>query len=247
MKHSLLLLFLAILPVMAMADDSGSCGDNVTYNYVESTKTLTISGTGKMKNYDYYNQPWYNYRANIQKLIIENGVTLIGEDAFNSCSSLTSISIPNSVTRINSHAFAYCTGLTSITIPESVEDIYSYAFEGTAWYNNQPNGLVYLGNFVLGYKGSMPANTSLKIKEGTLKIAISAFYNCKNLTSVEIPSSVTRICNNAFGSCNNLTKVIVKDIAEWCNITFVSNPLTYAHHLYSDENTEIIHLVSKYS
>ena len=243
MKHSLLLLFLAILPVMAMADDSGSCGDNVTYNYVESTKTLTISGTGKMKNYDYYNQPWYNYRANIQKLIIENGVTLIGEDAFNSCSSLTSISIPNSVTRINSHAFAYCTGLTSITIPESVEDIYSYAFEGTAWYNNQPNGLVYLGNFVLGYKGSMPANTSLKIKEGTLKIAISAFYNCKNLTSVEIPSSVTRICNNAFGSCNNLTKVIVKDIAEWCNITFVSNPLTYAHHLYSDENTEIIHLV----
>lgn len=90
MKQSLLFLILAILPIIAMADDSGSCGDNVTYNYVESTHTLIISGTGEMSSFSsYYDLPWYNYRTNIQNLIIADGVTSIGQRAFYECTGGT--------------------------------------------------------------------------------------------------------------------------------------------------------------
>ena len=108
MKKQLLFLVMMLLPMMAMADDSGSCGDNVTYTYVEATHTLTISGTGAMKDYDYNNMPWYNYRTDILKAIIEEGVRSIGDAAFWYCSRLTSVTIPNSVTTIGNYAFCKC-------------------------------------------------------------------------------------------------------------------------------------------
>ena len=105
----LLLLVMMFLPMVAMADDSGTCGTNVTYTYVESTHTLTISGTGSMTNYAWNSYaPWYNYRSEIVKVIIENGVTSIGYEAFSGCSGLTSITIPNSVTSIGGWAFGDC-------------------------------------------------------------------------------------------------------------------------------------------
>ncbi|MBQ5971206.1 MAG: leucine-rich repeat domain-containing protein [Prevotella sp.] len=73
-----------------------------------------------------------------------------------------------------------------------------------------------------------------------------AFYKLTGLTSVTIPNSVTSIGYFAFNKCFGLNKVIVKDIAAWCKINFGSNdanPLANAHHLYSDENTEITNLV----
>ena len=78
------------------------------------------------------------------------------------------------------------------------------------------------------------------------RIYEGAFSGCSGLTSIDIPSSVTNIGSDAFSGCSGLKKVIVKDIASWCGIEFVgdsSNPLYYAHHLYSDENTEITNLV----
>ena len=77
-------------------------------------------------------------------------------------------------------------------------------------------------------------------------IGESAFYYCGGLTSVTIPNSVTRIGGYAFYVCSNLKIVIVSDIAAWCGISFgngYSNPLSYAHHLYSDENTKITDLI----
>ena len=77
-------------------------------------------------------------------------------------------------------------------------------------------------------------------------IGDQAFYNCPNLTSITIPNSVTSIGSSAFWNCYRLQKVIVNDIAGWCNISFYdsySNPLSYAHHLYSDENTVITDLI----
>ncbi len=77
MKKQLLLMLLALLPLMASADDSGSCGTNVTYTYVESSRTLTISGNGAMDDYYWDNTPWNSYKAEIVKAVIENGVTSI--------------------------------------------------------------------------------------------------------------------------------------------------------------------------
>lgn len=145
----------------------------------------------------------------LTSLTIPNSVTSIGKNAFACCISLTSITIPNSVTSIGWSAFGGCTGLTSITIPNSVTTIGSSAFDGTGWYNNQPNGLVYVGNFAYKYKGTMPYNTSITINNGTVGIAEFAFSGCSGLTSITIPSSVTNIGEWAFYSCNELSSLLI--------------------------------------
>ena len=170
----------------------------------------------------------------LTSVTIGNSVTSIGSAAFSRCTGLTSITIPDSVTSIGSHAFSWCTGLTSVTIGNSVMSIgwgaFLYcssltsvtigkgvtsiggsAFDGTAWYNNQPDGLVYAGKVAYKYKGTMPSNTSIVLKEGTLGITDSAFEGCTGLTSITIPDSVTSIGDYAFRGCTGLTSVTIPD------------------------------------
>ena len=130
---------------------------------------------------------------------------------FEDCSSITSVIIPNSVKFISYSAFKNCGNLASITIPNSVTSIESDAFYGTAWYDSQPDGLVYAGSVAYKYKGTMPDNTSISIKEGTLGITASAFENYSGLTSLTIPNSVTSIGGYAFSGCSNL-KTITSEI-----------------------------------
>ena len=152
--------------------------------------TLTISGNGNMGNYDNYQKtPWYRYyRDSIKRVIIENGVTTI-----------------------SSYSFYYCTNLASIIIPDSVTSIGHDAFYNTAWYNNQPDGLVYAGNVAYKYKGTMPNNSSIAIRSGTKSITDYAFSNCNGLKSVTIPDSVTSIGERAFYYCTNLASIIIPD------------------------------------
>ena len=138
---------------------------------------------------------------------IGNGVTYIGDSAFSGCSSLSTVDIGNKVNNIDGYAFCGCSKLSSIAIPESVTNIGEHAFSWTAWYNNQPDGLVYIGKFVYNYKGTMPTGTQITIKEGTLRIAEKAFDSCSNMTSVTIPSSVTSIGDYAFTRCYGLKHV----------------------------------------
>ena len=147
--------------------------------------------------------------AGCKNTTIPNSVTSIGHNAFECCYGLTNISIPNSVTSIGDYAFSSCSGLTSVIIPNSVTSIAGTAFNGTAWYNNQPDGLVYAGKVAYKYKGLMPLYTSISLIEGTLGIASSAFSGCSELNSIEIPNSVMSIGEGAFSGCKSLTSIVV--------------------------------------
>ncbi|MBR4368229.1 MAG: leucine-rich repeat domain-containing protein [Prevotella sp.] len=172
--------------------------------------------------------------AGCKNTIIPNSVTSIGISAFSGCSSLTSIDIPNSVTDIEDYAFRRCPGLTSVTIPNSVKrigqeaflscsklssivipdnitSIATEAFDGTAWYNKQPVGVVYLNKCVYKFKGTMRPNTSIKLKEGTQTIASHAFEDSSGLTSITIPNSVKGIGFRAFANCKNLSSITLPD------------------------------------
>lgn len=130
--------------------------------------------------------------------------------ALDSCTSLKSIDIPNSVTYIGDYVFSGCSALASIIIPNSVTYIGDYAFSGTAWYDIQPDGLVYAGKVMYSYKGTMPVNTNIALDEETVAISGYAFKGCTGLTSITIPQNVTSIGYRAFSSCSSLTSVIAK-------------------------------------
>ena len=156
-----------------------------------SNLTLTISGTGKMQNFTYSSStsntiPWYSIRANIKTLVINEGVTTIGNYAFAYCSGFTgSLTIPNSVTTIGNSAFEYCSGFTgSLTIGNSVTTIEHGAFYSCS-----------------GFTGSLTIGNSVTT------IGYNAFSGCSKLTSITIGNSVTTIENGTFSGCSGLTIV----------------------------------------
>ena len=217
MKQIKLTFLLAVLMSMVGAksfahDIEVNNADGVTiyYNYINNRTKLQVTWRGDF-DHSYSNE----YTGNVvipSEVTYYNktySVTSIGGSAFFGCSGLTSVIIPNSVTSIGGSAFSGCSGLTSVTIPNSVTSIGKDAFDNTAWYNNQPNGLVYAGKVAYKYKGTMPPNTSFSIKDGTLGIAGSAFSGCSRLTSVTIPNSVTSIGSYAFSGCSGLISVTI--------------------------------------
>ena len=132
--------------------------------------------------------------------VIPNTVRIIGHHAFENYTNLPSIVIPEGVTTIEDGAFEE-SNLTSIAIPSSVIEIKGWALHGTPWYENQPDGAIYCGKVLYAYKGTMAANTSFEIKEGTTSIGAGAFDGCSNLTSITIPESVMSIGEAAFYEC----------------------------------------------
>ncbi len=209
MKKLFALIVAICATTLAWADDSGSCGENVTYSYVSSTGTLTISGTGAMTNYNSSNRPsWYNYRSSIKKVVINNGVTSIGEEAFYNCTGLPSITIPNSVTSIGIDAFYGCEGLTSVTIPNSVTSIGERAFKYCYGLTSVtiPNSVTSIGDWAFSYCTGL---TSITIPNSVTSIGDWAFMEC-TLTSITIGNGVTSIGDWAFYDCTGLTSMTVE-------------------------------------
>ena len=184
--------------------------DNLTWKLYEDG-TLTISGTGTMKNYNDTDKlsPAY-MNSNVKKVVIEDGVTSIGNSVFDSCSNLASITIPNSVTSIEVAAFYGCSNLTSITIPDSVTSIGDSAFESCSNLTNItiPKSVTSIGYAAFADCSSL---TSITIPDSVTSIGDWAFISCSGLTSITIPDSVTSIGNYAFRYCSSLTSITIPD------------------------------------
>ena len=249
----MLLSIVSVVDFSAYADvQTGSCGDNVTYSLDTETGVLTISGTGDMYSYG----PFYE-NTNIKSVIIENGVTSIGDGVFQGCTSLRSVTIPDSVTSIDSSAFSSCTSLTSVTIPNSVTSIgYGVfqdctslssvtipnsatsigdsAFYNTAYYNdesNWDNGVLYISDCLIVTNYNFDSTTDYIIKDGTRIIADYALSHCDNLTSVTIPNSVTSIGDSAFYDCTSLTSVTIGN-----SVTSIGSSAFYNTAYYNDKS-----------
>ncbi|MDL2290137.1 leucine-rich repeat protein [Paludibacteraceae bacterium OttesenSCG-928-F17] len=202
MKTKLLLLLTTVL-WLTSAQVQAQSGTTGGLTWIISNDTLTISGTGPMPDYP-SNAPWYSDPSFIKTVVIESGVTSIGDGAFWGCSSLSSIEIPNSITSIGNLAFRDCSSLTSIEIPNSVTAIGNGTFWGCSslFSIEIPNGVTSIGNYT--FKDCISLS-SIEIPSSVTSIGYGAFDGCISLSSVGIPNSVTTIGDYAFRDCSSLT------------------------------------------
>ena len=167
------------------------CSDTPSYLIVKGTKI-----TGCDKN----NVP--------ENLVIPDGITEIGESAFNWCESLVSVTIPDSVTKLDKWAFCCCKALKSIEIPKSVTAIGDFVFDGC----DNLERVVISANLT-AITNSMFQNcdnlTDVNIPGSVTSIEDNAFRHCSGLKNVEIPSNVTSIGNSAFEGCTGLTSITI--------------------------------------
>lgn len=220
---ALALCMLAALTSEIFAADivaSGYCGSegdgkNLTWT-LDSEGVLTISGLGKMKDYENDNKnraPWYSSRKSLKKLVLKSGITSIGDYAFFDCSNLTGdLKIPSNVHSIGENAFGYCSGFNgSLTIENGVVEIKKYAFYHCKGFTGSlkiPNSVTYIGVYAFydcaGFTGD------LIIGDGVTTIERGAFSGCYRFKgTLKIGNSVTSIGEGAFTSCRGFTGSLI--------------------------------------
>ncbi len=185
---------------------SGTCGESLVWTLEEGV--LTISGEGAIPDYKNSSaMPWHDYYTEINSVVVDPGVTRIGNRAFVQLTRIVSATLPDSVTSIGEYAFSNCSALESISIPEGVTSIGKQAF-----YNC----------------GKL---RSISIPEGVTAIETWTFKKCTALESVELPASLVSIGATAFDGCTSLADVYYGGSeAQWDKISIASAnaPLTSA-------------------
>ena len=187
----------------------GETGD-CTWSFDPSTGTLTVSGSGEMANYDWIsstesiNVPWWDFRNQIKSVVIGDGVTVVGNSAFEKCNNLTSLTLGKSVKEITYCAFYFC-NLSELVLPDSVEEIGNSAF-----CENRNLKTVSFGKSLktIGSAAFLFCDLSeLVLPDGVISIDNNAFTDNNNLKKATIPASVIAIYEKAFGYKDDSTKV----------------------------------------
>ena len=213
--------------IVASAETASvTCGENLTWSFNESTGELIISGEGAMTDFvSGKTAGWVEqkYKSKVTKVIINEGVTSIGKNAFVSHSNLVSVELPQSLTKIGDIAFQGCWKLTEISIPDGVTDIgYSvftdckalrtiYIGAGLKTFGNQAFECENLSLFVVSTANDNYSSDTRGVlfdKEKTVLILCPVQINEETYT---IPDTVTSIKNNAFRNCKKLKNIVVGD------------------------------------
>ena len=185
-------------------DVSANGDGSVIAKWTLENRTLTISGTGKMKEWSFnIKEDWHNtqYTNFIEKVIINEGITSIGDWAFAYCSNLESINIPEGVTSIGERAFYGCSSLTNIDVDI---DNQNYISENGILLNKEKTEIIC-------YPAGKKDIKKYIIPEGVTIIAEYAFSECSSLESIVIPNSVTSIVDNAFSRCSSLNSINIPE------------------------------------
>lgn len=211
----------------------GTCGNDLTWELTH-TGTLTIAGKGKMHTYSKSNKtPWYPYIENINKVVVLDNVTSIGDYAFQDCSNLVDVELSENLTIIGKQAFYRCSNINNLTIPDSVLSIGDSAFEHCSGIQELSigNSVTDIGKFAfadcsniktlnlpdsiknIGMGGFARCSniSNLFIGNGTESIGYHAFGDCSSVVKINIPSNVANIGDTAFYRCSSLTEIDVDE------------------------------------
>ncbi len=220
-----LLLTVAFVMSVSAETVSGSCGTSVTYTLDKDSGVLTLSGSGKMDSYSTYTKvPWYTNKNYVKTVVVEEGITYLGQRAFYECINLKSVSLPDTLTTIDLYAFVRCSGLESIVIPNSVTKIGNAAFRGCSSLKEISIPYVSVFGAIFGkdsYTGSVAcyhvgAETTHYLPASLEKVTITggvipeyAFCNCTMIKEVVIDEGVTEVEWISFVNCTSLSSVTI--------------------------------------
>ncbi len=223
------LVFAETSGVCGTPDDSGVLGSNLTWSITDGT--LTISGTGDMADFTSSNIPWKDSYSSITSVVVEDGVTSIGDNAFNYHTSLTSVTLGKDITAIGTGAFDYCSKINALYITDlaafckiSLESANSNPFgpASSSFLGSTPKNLYLSGSIVKDLE--IPAGISVIPKykfahcssletvilpAGVTTIDAYAFQDCMNLKSVTLSDTVTTLGNYAFSKCTSLSSILL--------------------------------------
>lgn len=191
------ILLLTLIPLSVSAATSGTCGDNLTWT-LDDNGTLTISGEGKLNTTNYINtRPWYSLNANITSIVVEDGVTEIGDYAFSSCTNLKNVTLGKDIKHIGENAFVGSRNVENLYL-SSLESYLNITFESV--YSSYPttSQKIYIDGVLL---------TDIVIPDGITSIPSNIFSGNLYITSLIAPDSVIEIGDHAFQGCNNLTEI----------------------------------------
>lgn len=183
---------------------------NYAFQYCFSLEDVTL-GTG-LKSIGKYA---FQECSSIEELTLPDGIESIGDYAFKQCSSIESITIGASAKSIGKQAFYDCYSLEEITMLSNEVALGDEAFHNTGWYDCQPAGVLYMNEQLYGYKGIMPENEQISVKEGTKTISGYAFDGYTNLKAITLPEGLKRIGGYAFRGCKGLTSIALPESLEY--------------------------------